>query len=69
MALVILALGPLYLGMRLLGHFPKRDVNAKIKPTVSGKIYHSKVDDAAFFDGESEDYVEALNRMRQYGGA
>ena len=68
-AIIILALGPLYLVMRLFGYFPGRDANVKIKPTASGKLYHSKVDDGAFFDGASEDYAEAMNRMKQLGGA
>ena len=69
LAIMILALGPLYLIMRISGRYPSRDDNVKIKPTASGKIYYSKVNDAAFFDGASEDYAEALNRMKQLGGA
>ena len=68
-AFIILTLGPLYLIMRIFGRYPSRDDTVKIKPTGSGKIYFSKVNDAAFFDGVSEDYAEALNRMKQLGGA
>jgi hypothetical protein len=68
-ALTVIALGPLYLILRIIGRFPSRDKNVRIKPTTSGKLYYSKVNDAAFFDGASEDYAEALNRMKQLGGA
>ena len=67
--MVVLSLGPLYILMRIFGLFPKRDENVDIKSTTSGKLYHSKVNDAAFFDGMSEDYAEAMNRMKQLGGA
>ena len=33
------------------------------------KLYASKIYDASFFDGASEDYTEAMSRLRQYGGA
>ncbi|MGD2072460.1 MAG: hypothetical protein PVG65_03120 [Candidatus Thorarchaeota archaeon] len=32
----------------------------------SQKLYHSKTDDSAFFDGESEDYTDARQRIRQH---
>ena len=69
MAFLMLALGTLYLIMIIFGRHPSRDDNVKIKPTSSGKIYYSKVNDAAFFDGASEDYAEAMNRAKQLGGA
>ena len=37
--------------------------------TSSEKLRMSKTHDAAFFDGESEDYAENMARLRQYGGA
>jgi len=37
--------------------------------TSSEKLHMSKTNDAAFFDGESEAYAEAMARLRQYGGA
>lgn len=33
------------------------------------KLYASKVYEASFFDGASDDYTEAMSRLRQYGGA
>ncbi|MHA2118559.1 MAG: hypothetical protein ACW98J_06540 [Candidatus Thorarchaeota archaeon] len=66
---IVIALGSLYILMRISGYAPKRDENVEIKPTTSGKLYHSKVNDAAFFDGISEDYREAMNRIKQQGGA
>ncbi|MHA1925930.1 MAG: hypothetical protein ACXABV_10505 [Candidatus Thorarchaeota archaeon] len=69
LAFIFLALGPLYLAMRVLGYGPSRDKNVQIKSTSSGKIHHSKVGDAAFFDGASEDYKEAMDRIKQVGGA
>ncbi|MHA2601638.1 MAG: hypothetical protein AM324_005845 [Candidatus Thorarchaeota archaeon SMTZ1-83] len=64
-----LALGLLYVVIRILAYFPKRGEYPEIKPTSAGKLYHSKVNDAAFFDGASEDYAEAMNRTKQLGGA
>lgn len=34
-----------------------------------GRLFHSKVHDAAFFDGENEYYAEAMQRIKQSGGA
>lgn len=65
----LLTLGLLYIVMRVLGHFPRGEESAKVKATTSGKIYHSKTQDIAFFDGISEDYAEAMNRTKQLGGA
>ncbi|TFG25883.1 hypothetical protein EU528_15230 [Candidatus Thorarchaeota archaeon] len=39
------------------------------KMTSSDKLRMSKMHDAAFFDGESENYAENMARLRQYGGA
>ena len=47
----------------------KRPLDEKVPITSSEKLFDSKAYDAAFFDGESEQYAEALSRMRQYGGA
>lgn len=69
LAAIVIASIPLYVIMRMFGFFPKRDEKAEIKATASGKLYHSKVNDAAFFDGMSEDYAEAMNRTKQLGGA
>ena len=33
------------------------------------RLHHSKVHDSAFFDGENEDYAEAMAKLRQYGGS
>lgn len=69
LAAAFISLGLLYIVIRILGYFPRTDEYAEIKPTSSGKLYHSKVNDAAFFDGASEDYAEAMNRTKQLGGA
>jgi len=47
----------------------ERPIDETSNVTTSEKLFNSKVYDAAFFDGESEQYAEALSRMRQYGGA
>ncbi len=67
MAIAVGALWALYLFIRLSSRFSGRDETAEIIPTNAGKIYHSKVHDTGFFDGESEDYAEAMNRMRPLG--
>ncbi|MHA1290430.1 MAG: hypothetical protein ACTSPB_23865 [Candidatus Thorarchaeota archaeon] len=48
-----------------LGDRPSFDDPEKV--TNSEKLRMSKMHDAAFFDGESEDYAEHLSKTRQYG--
>ena len=48
-----------------LGDRPAFDNPEKV--TNSEKLRMSKMHDAAFFDGESEDYAEHLSRTRQQG--
>ncbi|MFX1263637.1 MAG: hypothetical protein ACFFAZ_16395 [Promethearchaeota archaeon] len=69
LTIALVAVGVLFFVMRIFGYLPKGDERSKIKATPSGKLYYSKTYDLAFFDGASEDYNEALNRMRQQGGA
>lgn len=52
----------LYIFSRLGSFFKPGRNNAE-------KLYASKIYDASFFDGASEDYTEAMSRIRQYGGA
>jgi len=47
-------------------HSPK---DRTVEPSNAEKLYASKIYDASFFDGASEDYTEAMSRLRQYGGA
>ncbi|MBN2230502.1 MAG: hypothetical protein JW779_13020 [Candidatus Thorarchaeota archaeon] len=57
----------LYTLARLGGLYgrPRSDVEV----SKGEKLFQSKAYDAAFFDGESEDYAETMARLRQYGGA
>lgn len=48
-----------------LGTRPPLDNPEKV--TNSDKLRMSKAYDAAFFDGESEDYAEHYSKTRQYG--
>jgi len=48
-----------------LGTRPPLDNPEKV--TSSDKLRISKMHDAAFFDGESEDYAEHYSKTRQYG--
>ena len=48
-----------------LGSRPPLDNPERV--TNSDKLRMSKMHDAAFFDGESEDYAEHLSKTRQYG--
>ncbi len=50
-----------------LNRQPMTDTPSNV--TSSEKLYISKTNDAAFFDGESEEYAETMSRLRQYGGA
>ncbi|MHA1944256.1 MAG: hypothetical protein ACW96M_07660 [Candidatus Thorarchaeota archaeon] len=53
---------------RLSGRLHTDPMDRDKKGTSSDKLFHSKAQDIAFFDGESEDYAEAQSRLRQYGG-
>ena len=59
----------LYAFARWGSFFSRSPRDGMAKPTNAEKLYASKVYDASFFDGESEDYAEAMSRLRQYGGA
>ena len=48
-----------------LGSRPPLDDPERV--TNADKLRMSKMHDAAFFDGESEDYAEHLSKTRQYG--
>ncbi|MHA1963685.1 MAG: hypothetical protein ACW97G_03800 [Candidatus Thorarchaeota archaeon] len=54
---------------RLSGRLHSEPTDKEPGETSSGKLFRSKVHDAAFFDGESEDYAEVYSRLRTYGGA
>ena len=54
---------------RLAGRLHSEPSDTRLGETSSGKLFRSKVHDAAFFDGESEDITEVQSRLRTYGGA
>lgn len=54
---------------RLSGRLHSEPSDKKLGETSSGKLFRSKVHDAAFFDGESEDITDVQSRLRVYGGA
>ena len=58
----------IYVYFRLSGRLQTEPIDSGRKGTSSDKLFHSKAQDIAFFDGESEDYAEAQSRLRQYGG-
>ncbi|TFG96805.1 hypothetical protein E4H12_10205 [Candidatus Thorarchaeota archaeon] len=58
----------LYAYARFGGSYGRFHGNSE-RMTSSEKLRMSKTHDAAFFDGESEDYAEHMSRLRQYGGA
>ena len=66
-AIFIVAIG-LYAYVRFEGGYNRPHTDEPIKETSSAKLFRSKAYDAAFFDGESEDYAEAKARLRQFGG-
>lgn len=59
----------IYVYFRLSGRLHTEPIEKSHGETSSEKLFHSKAQDVAFFDGESEQYAEALARLRQYGGA
>jgi hypothetical protein len=59
----------LYILARTGGFFGKRPNDLPTDRTSAQKLFDSKAYDAAFFDGESEDYAEVMMRLRTYGGA
>jgi hypothetical protein len=67
----VLVLGGLllYAYARFAGFFGRFHSGTEERMNSSEKLYMSKTNDAAFFDGESEAYAEAMSRLRQYGGA
>ena len=68
-AVVFFAIVSLYLLARFSGSYSRPPLDEPKKRTSSEKLFDSKAYDAAFFDGESEDYAEAMSRIRTYGGA
>jgi hypothetical protein len=68
-AILFFSLIMLYLFARLGGMFERPPEDHPTERTSSEKLFYSKVYDAAFFDGESEDYAEVMMRLRTYGGA
>lgn len=58
----------LYAYARYGGFFGRFHRGFGEKMTSSDKLRMSKTHDAAFFDGESEDYADHMSRLRQYGG-
>ena len=59
----------LYIYARIGGLGSRPTVEDPEKVSSSDKLRMSKTSDAAFFDGESEEYAETMSRLRQYGGA
>ena len=68
-AVVFFAIVSLYLLARFSGSYSRPPLDEPKQRTSSEKLFDSKAYDAAFFDGESEDYAEAMSRIRTYGGA
>jgi hypothetical protein len=68
-AIVFFASISLYLLARFSGMKSHPPVDGPVNKTSSEKLFDSKAYDAAFFDGESEDYAEVMSRLRTYGGA
>jgi hypothetical protein len=58
----------LYAYARYGGFYGRFHSSGDENMTSSEKLRMSKTHDAAFFDGESEDYAEHMSRLRQYGG-
>ncbi len=59
----------IYVYSRVSGRVSSSDIQTDRKDTNATRLFNSKVRDIAFFDGESEDYAEAVSRLRQFGGA
>jgi hypothetical protein len=68
-AVIFFAAVSLYLLARFSGMYGRPPIDKPISKTSSEMIFDSKAYDAAFFDGESEDYAEVMSRLRTYGGA
>jgi len=66
---VFVACFAIYGYFRFAGRLHSEPTDKKLGETSSGKLFRSKVHDAAFFDGESEDITEVQSRLRTYGGA
>ena len=68
-AFMFFAIVSVYLLARFTGSFSRPPLDEPKERTSSEKLFDSKSYDSAFFDGESEQYAEAMSRTRQYGGA
>jgi hypothetical protein len=68
-AAVFFAVVSLYVLARFSGSYSRSPVDETISKTKAETLFDSKAYDAAFFDGESEDYAEVMSRLRQYSGA
>lgn len=68
-AILFFSIVALYLFARFGGFLSRPPGTHATERTSSEKLFDSKVNDAAFFDGESEDYAEVMMRLRTYGGA
>jgi len=68
-AIVFFAVVSLYLLARFSGSYSRPPIDEPMNKTKAETLFDSKVYDAAFFDGESEDYAEVMSRLRTYGGA
>ena len=65
---VFFAAVTLYILARFSGSYKRPPLDESITKTSSEKLFDSKAYDAALFDGESEQYAEAMSRLRTYGG-
>lgn len=63
----VLCIG-VYIYYRLSGRLHSEPTDKRRGETSSGKLFRSKVHDAAFFDGESEDITDVQARLRIFGG-
>jgi hypothetical protein len=67
--IVFFATVALYVLYRVSSSYHRPPLEESVTKTSSEKLFDSKAYDATFFDGESEQYAEAMSRLRTYGGA
>jgi hypothetical protein len=65
---IVVLLSSIYGYFRLAGRLQSEPTDKTLGNTNSGKLFRSKVYDAAYFDGESEDITDVQSRLRIYGG-
>jgi hypothetical protein len=65
---IVVLFSSIYGYFKFAGRLQSEPTDKTLGDTSAGKLFRSKVYDAAYFDGESEDITDVQSRLRIYGG-